>query len=348
MKKVLAILLLSTSILAQQQPNRVVIRAGNGNDDEARDWPKLQAPASAADDARAAALGAYLDALVARDLFSGTVLLAHNGKPVFFKSYGMANKEWSVPNTNDTKYNLGSINKFFTTIALRQLRDAGKLDYDKSVRTYLPDYPSPAADRITIKQLMTHRSGLGDFFGPEFAATPKNRIRSLADYLPFFVNKPLLFEPGAQQRYSNAGFVVLGLIIEKVSGQSYYDYVREHIFKPNGMTSTDSYALDDVVPRRATGYSRRDGAAIHANIYTLPGRGSSAGGGYSTAEDLLRLVMSLPKQGGGFGIAGGSPGVNAAVEAAGDWQIIALANYDPPAAEEVVTNVRKMLGLGGD
>src|SRR5437879_6288617 len=132
---------------------------------------------------------------------------------------------------------------------------------------------------------MEHRSGLGDFFGPEFVAAPKNRIRSLADYLPFFVNKPLLFEPGAQQRYSNAGYIVLGMVIEKLSGTSYYDYVREHIFKPNGMTSTDSYALDDVVPRRATGYSER-----HSNIYTLPARGSSAGGGYSTAGVLRRLV----------------------------------------------------------
>jgi CubicO group peptidase (beta-lactamase class C family) len=344
MKKLIAILFLATSVLAQEQPKRVIVRAGGDDrEDVTRDWPKLQAPASQTDAARTTALGAYLDALVARDLFSGTVLVARDGKPLFFKSYGFANKEWSVPNTNDTKYDLGSINKFFTNLALKQLHDAGKLDYDKTLRAYVPDYPSPVADRITIKQLMEHRSGLGDFFGPEFAAAPKGRIRSLADYLPFFVNKPLLFEPGAEQRYSNAGYVVLGLVIEHVSGESYYDYVREHIFKPNGMTSTDSYTLDEVVPRRATGYSRG-----HANIYTLPARGSSAGGGYSTAEDLLRLVMSLPKQGGGLGIAGGSPGVNAAVETGGEWQIIVLANYDPPAAEEVAANVRKMLGLGGD
>jgi len=322
-----------------QQPQRVIVRAGGDRDnaDETRDWPKLQAPSSATDDARAAALGAYLDALVARDLFSGTVLLARGGKPLFFKSYGMANKEWSVPNTNDTKYNVGSINKFFTTMALRQLHDAGKLDYDKTLRTYLPDYPSPAADRITVKQLIEHRSGLGDFFGPDYAATPKNKIRTLADYLPLFAGKPLQFEPGAQQRYSNAGYIVLGLIIEKLSGESYYDYMREHVFKPRGMMSTDSYALDDVVPRRATGYSKG-----HPNVYTLPARGSSAGGGYSTAEDLLRLVTSLPAQ--GLGIAGGAPGLNAAVETAGDWQLIVLANYDPPAAEEVAANVRKMMG----
>ena len=326
--------------IAAQQPKRVIVRAGGGPDeDRARDWPKLAAPAASTDDARVRALGGYLDALVARDLFSGTVLVAHNGKPLFFKSYGMANKEWSVPNTNDTKYNLGSINKFFTGMALRQLRDAGKIDFDKTLRTYLPDYSSPIADRITIKQLMEMRSGLGDFFGPEYQATPKNSLRTLADYLPLFVNKPLLFEPGAQQRYSNAGYIVLGLVIEKLSGVSYYDYVREHIFKPAGMTSTDSYTPDEVVPRRAIGYDEG-----HSNIYTLPGRGSSAGGGYSTAEDLLRFVMTLPKE-DGLGIGGGAPGINAAVESGGDWQIIVLANYSPPAAEEVASNVRKMLGL---
>jgi CubicO group peptidase (beta-lactamase class C family) len=340
MRKLLALLFLTTSILAQQ-PKRV-IRAGGGPDENVtKDWPKLQVPSETNDAARTRALGAYLDALVARDLFSGTVLLARNGQPLFFKSYGMANKEWNVPNTNDTKYNLGSINKFFTMLALRQLRDAGKLDFDKTVRTYLPDYPSNIADRITIKQLIEHRSGMGDMFGPEFDATPKNRLRTLADYLPLFVGKPLLFEPGTQQRYSNAGYIVLGLIIEKVSGTSYYDYVREHIFKPAGMTSTDSYTPDEIIPRRATGYSRRDAAGMHANIYTLPGRGSSAGGGYSTAEDLLRLLMTLPKQ--GLGIGGGAPGLNAAVEMEDEWQIIVLSNYDPPTAEEVAANVRKMV-----
>ena len=342
MRKLFLILLLTTSIVAQQ-PQRVIVRAGDGpGEDETRDWPKLQAPSTTTDEARTRALGAYLDALVARDLFSGTVLLAHGGKPLFFKSYGMANKEWSVPNTNDTKYNVGSINKFFTNQALKQLHDAGKLDYDKTLRTYLPDYPSDIADRITIKQLMEHRSGLGDFFGPEYNAAPKNRIRALADYLPFFANKPLLFEPGTQQRYSNAGYVVLGLVIEKLSGASYYDYVREHICKPAGMTSTDSYTPDDITPRRATGYTRRgDSPGMHANIYSLPGRGSSAGGGYSTAEDMLRLAMTLKTD--GLGIGGGAPGLNAALEIEGGWQLIVLANYDPPAAEEVAANVRKMI-----
>jgi len=341
MRKLLILLLLLSTSLIAQQPQRVIVRAGDGPDENAtKDWPKLQAPSESTDAARTKALGAYLDALASRDLFSGTVLLARGGKPLFLKSYGMANKEWNVPNTNDTKYNLGSINKFFTNIALKQLRDAGKLDFDKPVRAYLPDYPSEIADRITLKQLMEHRSGMGDFFGPDYQAMPKNRLRTLADYLPLFASKPLLFEPGSQQRYSNAGYIVLGLIIEKVSGVTYYGYVRDHIFKPAGMTSTDSYTPDEVVARRATGYAQG-----RANIYTLPGRGSSAGGGYSTAEDLLRLLQWMPKQ-DGLGIGGGAPGINAAVEAAGEWQVIVLSNYSPPTAEEVGGNIRKMLGIG--
>jgi CubicO group peptidase (beta-lactamase class C family) len=329
MRKLLILLLLTTSAFAQQR--RVMI--GGGRDENAtRDWPKLQGSS-------VEAIGPYLDALVARDLFSGTVLVARAGKPLFFKSYGMANKEWNVPNTNDTKYNLGSINKMFTNIALRQLRDAGKLDFDKPLRTYLPDYPSSIADRITIKQLMEHKSGMGDIFGPEYDALPKNRLRTLADYLPLFVNKPLQFDPGTSQRYSNAGYIVLGLVIEKTSGESYYDYVREHIFKPAGMTSTGSYTPDEVVGRRATGY-----AEGKANVYTLPGRGSSAGGGYSTAEDLLRLTQWLKAD--GLGVGGGAPGINASLEVEGEWQLIVLSNYSPPAAQEVAANIRKLWSGG--
>src|SRR4029077_18041 len=153
-------------------------------------------------------------------------------------------------------------------------------------RKHLPDYPSPIADKVTIRQLIEHRSGMGDFFGPEYLATPPSKIRKLSDYLPLFVNKPLEFEPGTDQRYSNAGYIVLGLIIERESGRSYYDYVRDHIFKPAGMKDTDSYAIDEKVPNRAVALTKHESTE-------LPGRGSSAGGGYSTAGDLLRFAQAL-------------------------------------------------------
>jgi CubicO group peptidase (beta-lactamase class C family)/predicted aspartyl protease len=269
--------------------------------------------------------------------FSGVVLLAQDGKPVLLKAWGANNK-------NDTKFNLGSINKIFTQVAIGQLAQAGKLGLDDNVRKHLPDYPSPIADRITIRQLIEHRSGMGDFFGPEYLATPPAKIRKLSDYLPLFVNKPLEFEPGTDQRYSNAGFIVLGLIIERESGRSYYDFVRDHIFKPAGMKDTDSYAIDEKVPNRATALTKHESTE-------LPGRGSSAGGGYSTAGDLLRFAQALrsgklldekwtgwvfrdDKQ-RKLAIAGGSPGVNAVMLIGSPYALVVLSNLDPPAAEQI-------------
>ena len=175
-------------------------------------------------------LTSAVDQAAAQGKFSGVVLLAENGKPVLTKAWGFADAAQKIPNKTDTKFNLGSINKIFTQVAIGQLAAAGKLAVDDIVRKHLPDYPSPIADKITIRQLIEHRSGMGDIFGSEFLAAPPSSIRKLSDYVPLFVNKPLEFEPGTDQRYSNAGYIVLGLIVERESGQTYYDYVRDHIF----------------------------------------------------------------------------------------------------------------------
>jgi CubicO group peptidase (beta-lactamase class C family) len=224
------------------------------------------------------------------------------------------------------------------------------------------------------------RSGMGDFFGEKYDAMPKDRIRTLADYVPLFVNEPLLFEPGTSRRYSNAGYIVLGLIVEALSGETYSDYVRRHVFTPAGMTSTDAYAPDAVVPNRAVGYTARDEnekplPEPTTNVYSLPGRGSSAGGGYSTAGDLLRFDAAMrggkllspewtawyftgrapgaegagapAKPGGGKGVAGGAPGINAILEMDLDTghTVVVLSNLDPPAAETAGRTIRQWLGL---
>lgn len=313
------------------------------------------------------AVVATVDKAAAEDRFSGVVMLAKDGQPVVTKAWGYADPAKTTPNRADTKFNLGSINKFFTKVAIAQLAAAGKLSLSDTIRKHLPDYPSPAADKITIEQLIEHRSGLGDIFGEKFMASHA-KLRTLADYEPLFANEPLLFEPGTSQKYSNAGYVVLGLIIEKVSGQSYYDYVRDHITKPLGMNDTASYAVDDNVPNRAIGLTKRgpDGPLPErrANTNTLPARGSSAGGGYSTAADLLRFANALnagkllPERwtnwvftndlegkGRNLGIAGGSPGVNALVEIEPPYTLIVLSNFDPPSAEQIGQAVRPLLGM---
>jgi len=334
------------------------------------------------DTAVAAEAGRFLKQASDAGEFSGVVLVAKDGKPFFVEAYGLANRDFGVPNRKDTKFNLGSINKVFTQVAIAQLAAQGKLTLSDTVRKHLPDYPSPAADRITIQELLTMSSGLGDIFGERYDATPKAHLRELSDYLPLFADQPLLFEPGTSRRYSNAGYVVLGLIIEKVSGQRYDDYVREHVFLPAGMKNTDAYPQDAVVPNRAVGYTHEEegGRAQRAsgpprvNIYALPARSSSAGGGYSTAADLLafddamrhdRLLPAvwtdwfftdksnppaaapLPKRRGGGGFAGGTAGVNAAIETDLDtgYTIVVLSNLDPPSAEKVAKRLRGLLAL---
>ena len=311
----------------------------------------------------------YLSGLNKADEFSGVVLVAKNGTPVFSGAYGLASKEFDVPNRVDTKFNLGSLNKLFTTLAIGQLVDAGKLSFDDPIAKYLPDYPNrQAAEKVTIKHLLTMSSGIGDFFGEKYEGIAKDRLRTLADFLPLFAGEPLGFEPGTKRRYSNGGFIVLGLIIEKASGENYFDYVRDHIFKVAGMENTGHYEADVVTPNLASGYSLRlapGSGSRRNNIFSRPLRGSSAGGGYSTVEDLLKFANALDSKklaipaslsaqvpdipGGGLangvGAAGGAPGINAEFDTkvAGDYTIVVLSNYDPPAAEKVGKQVRAWL-----
>jgi D-alanyl-D-alanine carboxypeptidase len=303
-----------------------------------------------------------LDSLAKAGQFSGVAVVAKNGVPVFQRAYGMADRERGVANNPETAFNLGSINKIFTQIAILQLRAAGKLDLDSTLATYWPDYPNKeVARKITIRQLMRHTSGIGGTIFDSPAGGKRNDIRTLRDYLPLFVNQPLAFEPGTRNAYSNAGYVVLGLVIERLSADDYYTYVREHIFKPARMTRTGSFVVDSLPPNTAIGYTRGDEDAptttpLRPNSQDLPGRGSSAGGGYSTAQDLVKFVQALREQRipnglpAGLGIAGGSGGMNAIVEGGlpGGYDLIVLANLDPPAAERVARMTREWLGVHDD
>ena len=301
-----------------------------------------------------------VDSLAAAGKFSGVVVIARNGTPVIQLARGMADRERRIPNDAGTGFNLGSINKVFTRIAIQQLAAAGKLELDSPLANAWPDYPNAdVARRVTVRQILQMRSGIG---GSIFGAPPggtRHDIRRLRDYLPLFVNNPLDFEPGSQQRYSNAGYVVLGLLVERLSGLSYYDYVRQHIYEPAGMTRTAHFAADSLPPHTAIGYTPADsggnlveGGAEHRNTALLPGRGSSAGGGYSTADDLLKFLAALRDgriaQGGlpGLGVAGGAPGINCTLDGAlpGGYDVVVMTNLDPPAAESVARLIRGWLG----
>jgi CubicO group peptidase (beta-lactamase class C family) len=238
----------------------------------------------------------YLEELDEKDQFSGVVLIAKDGDPIFKGAYGLANRNYDLPNQLDTKFNLGSMNKMITAVAILQLAEQGKISVDDKIIEHLPGYPNQdVAGKVTIHQLLTHTSGIGDFFTQEYHETPKHLLRDLHDYLPLFAEKPLQFNPGTRGFYSSAGYIVLGMIIEETSGQNYYDYVMENIYQPCGMEDTDSFELDKVVPDLAVGYEGNipDKDGLSNNLYWLPVKGNSAGGGYSTAGDLLKFSNCL-------------------------------------------------------
>ena len=243
-----------------------------------------------------AALRTEIDRRVAADNFSGTVMVTKNGKTIFSGAYGLADRQKKIKNDLDTQFHIGSMNKMFTAVSTLQLVQAGKLKLTGTVGEYLPDYPNKdLASKVTIHHLMTHTGGTGDFFGPEF---DKHRLelRTLQDYVKLYGQRGLEFEPGSKWDYSNYGFLLLGVIVQKVSGQDYYDYVRQHVYGPAGMTSTDSRPEDQTVAKRSVGYMKPGpGESWRPNTDTLPYRGTSAGGGYSTVEDLQRFADAIKK-----------------------------------------------------
>jgi CubicO group peptidase (beta-lactamase class C family) len=244
-------------------------------------------------------LDSYIDDQVARDRFSGAVLVAYKGKPVYTRAAGAACKRYDVPNKLDTKFNLGSMNKMFTGVAIAQLAEQGKLNFTDTVGEYLPDYPNGnVRNKVTIHQLLTHTAGLGDYFS-QLWETKFWLVRTVKDYAKLFWKDSLLFEPGSEMRYSNAGPIVLGLIIEAVTGMSYYDYVSENIYAPAGMTNTGCYEVDLPVKNLAIGYTHysydetMNPQQWRNNYFLHAVRGGPAGGGFSTVEDLLKFANAL-------------------------------------------------------
>jgi CubicO group peptidase (beta-lactamase class C family) len=232
------------------------------------------------------------------DVFSGTVLLAKDGVPVFKGAYGTANKDFNVPNRIDTKFNLGSMNKMFTAVSIAQLVERGKLSFDDPLSKFLPDFPDKAsAEKIKIKHLLSHTAGLGGYFSRQWNEASRASYRTVDDMMKrAAADEKLLFEPGARWQYSNTGMLVLGKVIEIASGQNYYDYVRENIAKPAGMVNSDCYELDKVNPNLAIGYDKEytdKGITFTNNIFAHVMRGGPQGGGYSTVEDLLKFDIAL-------------------------------------------------------
>jgi CubicO group peptidase (beta-lactamase class C family) len=237
--------------------------------------------------------GAAIDSTDA-DVFSGTVLVAHGDELLFEGAWGEASRRYGVPNRLDTKFNLGSMNKMFTAVSVMQLVEAGKLSLEDPLSKYVGEewLPKEVAERIRIEHLLTHTSGLGSYFNETYVESARDRFREIDDFQPLVEGDTPAFEPGTDWSYSNTGMLLLGPVIEKASGQGYFDYVREHVYGPAGMTATDSYDMDRPVPNLAMGYTLQHGE-WYENTFMHVIRGGPAGGGFSTAPDLLRFARAL-------------------------------------------------------
>lgn len=254
-------------------------------------WPKTGAPQ--AEIARLATVA--LDTLERTNDFSGCLSISDGAKVFFNECRGLADRTFGVKADPQTKFHIGSMNKMFTAVSIAQLVESGKLTWDTTLAELIPEYPDQAAAaRITVWQLLHHTAGLGDFFVPEFFQNREKFINP-GDYLDLIARQPRKFDPGTDWNYSNAGYVLLGRIVEKVSGYSYFEYIQRHIFAAAEMTSSGFDSQEDVTSKLAIGYFKEGAFSTSwkANWLTLPFKGSPAGGGYSTNGDLLRFASAL-------------------------------------------------------
>jgi CubicO group peptidase (beta-lactamase class C family) len=240
---------------------------------------------------------ALMSRLKAKDWFSGTLLVAKGDKVLLTDFAGEANKGDHAPVNIDTKFNLGSMNKMFTAVAAARLVEAGKLGFDEPIGKWIDEtwLPKEVTDKITVRQLITHTSGLGSYFNEIYMKSSRALFLKLDDYKPLIKDDRPAFPPGTRFQYSNTGMFLLGVVIEKVTGEDYFEHIREAVYAPAGMTNSDCYEMDYPVENLAIGYSP-DFASPYKwqnNLYKHVIKGGPAGGGFSTVKDLHRFALAL-------------------------------------------------------
>lgn len=241
----------------------------------------------------------YLQGQINKDEFSGSVLVMKEGEKFFEYSSGFANQEKKTLNSSSTIFNIGSIDKVFTGVAITQLAQRGKLSFQDKISKYLPNFPKDITEKMTIHHVLTHTEGFPPYFNKKYINN-RLQIHTVNDYLELFKDEPLLFNPGGKYQYSNSGYVVLGAIIESITGKSYYNYIEEEVFKKSGISESNHFDPDFSKPRIALGYTNRK---LHSqevilgprrvNTDELPPVASPAGGGYSTCENLYIFSQAL-------------------------------------------------------
>ncbi|NIM20488.1 MAG: serine hydrolase [Candidatus Latescibacteria bacterium] len=318
--------------------------------------------------------------LIERDVFSGAVLVAKGDDVLLVRAGGEASKRFHVPNTIDTKFNLGSMNKMFTSTAIVQLVEKGMLSFNDPISKYVDEswLPRDITAKIKVHHLLTHTSGLGSYFNETFSNGSRALYRNLEDYKPLVKDEKPEFEPGERWRYSNTGMFLLGVVIEGVTGQNYFDYIRKNIYEPAGMKNTDCYEMDYPVENLAIGYSPDPESEYgwQNNYYKHVVKGGPAGGGFSTVGDLHRFARALlqgklvsresleamwkDQSGEGYGYGfrieegpsgkvvghgGGFPGINGNLDIFIDrgYTVAVLSNVDR-GASPLASRIKELLG----
>ena len=226
-------------------------------------------------------------------MFNGSVLVSEGGKVIYKKGFGMANMEWNIPNASDTKHRLGSVTKQFTAMLILQMVNQGKLKLDDPIITYLPNYPKTNGNKINIHHLLTHTSGIPNFTSfPKFVKDISKNSYTPDEFVKIFADSTLQFTPGKEFSYSNSGYFLLGLIIEKVSGKSYEQNLKENIFVPLKMNNTGYDNHGTIIKKRASGYEKSENKYSNAD-YADMSVPYAAGSLYSTVEDLYLWDQAL-------------------------------------------------------
>lgn len=245
-------------------------------------------------------LEAEIRALASEDESSGLVLITQDGADLVEITWGVANRSHEVPVARDTRFGVASVSKMFTATAIARLVDSGTLRFDTPVAEILraDGRPGDLDERVTLHHLLTHTSGVADYsrdvvsseaYSQLWALRPTHALRRPRDFLPLFADRRRVAEPGATVSYCNAGFILLALVVEAATSLPFGDAVAREIFAPAGMTDAGYFALDEVRPRRAVGYTRAANGAWMTNVFSIPVVGGGDGGAVVTADDLVRF-----------------------------------------------------------
>jgi CubicO group peptidase (beta-lactamase class C family) len=246
-------------------------------------------------------LDSYLTAQTADADFAGVVLVCSGDDVLFSGAYGPASRRWPVPVTEETRFDVASVTKLFTSVAVLQQVAAGSLDLDASIAEHVDLSGTTISDRVTLRHLLTHTSGIADDADEEAGESyealwrdrPNYAVTRTQDFLPQFAHKPPVFAPGEGCRYCNCGYVLAGLALEGATGTPYREQVEKSVFAPAGMTRSGFFDMRDAEPDVAEGWERDDAGRWQRNVYSYPPIGSPDGGAHCTAADLVRFLRAV-------------------------------------------------------